>query len=90
MLHQHADSVEMKVAAATSQGRNRRCITLNLHKEEGRDVLRRLSDRADVLVENFRPGVMEKWGLGPEVKPAPSAACMPASCACALGLALHV
>ncbi|CAL5228657.1 g11827 [Coccomyxa viridis] len=49
-----------------SYGRNRRCITLDLHKEEGRDVLRRLSDRADVLVENFRPGVMEKWGLGPK------------------------
>ena len=59
------------------QGRNRRCITLDLHKEEGRDVLRRLSDRADVLVENFRPGVMEKWGLGPKVNPTLSAAHRP-------------
>ena len=56
-------------ACTALQGRNRRCITLDLHKEEGRDVLRRLSDRADVLIENFRPGVMEKWGLGPDVNP---------------------
>lgn len=49
------------------QGRNRRCITLDLHKEEGRQVLRSLASRSDVLVENFRPGVMEKWGLGPKV-----------------------
>ena len=56
-------------ACTALQGRNRRCITLDLHREEGRDVLRRLSDRADVLVENFRPGVMEKWGLGPNVGP---------------------
>lgn len=49
------------------QGRNRRCITVDLHKEEGREVLRGLANRSDVLVENFRPGVMEKWGLGPKV-----------------------
>eukprot|EP00775_Hariotina_reticulata_P012804 gene12804-12932_t len=46
-------------------GRNKRCITLDLHKEEARDIARRLADKADVLVENFRPGVMEKWRLGP-------------------------
>lgn len=43
------------------QGRNRRCITIDLHNQEGREVLRRLANRADVLVENFRPGVMENW-----------------------------
>ncbi|CAL8471009.1 g10551 [Coccomyxa elongata] len=47
-------------------GRNRRCITIDLHKEEGREVLRSLANRSDVLVENFRPGVMEKWRLGPQ------------------------
>lgn len=53
-----------------SYGRNRRCITLDLHNEEGRRVLRQLADKADCLVENFRPGVMEKWGLGPkDLKP---------------------
>ena len=49
------------------QGRNRRCLTLDLRQEAGRDICRQLADRADVLVENFRPGVMEKWGLGPKV-----------------------
>lgn len=46
------------------QGRNRRCITIDLHNEEGRRVLRQLANRCDVLVENFRPGVMEKWQAG--------------------------
>jgi crotonobetainyl-CoA:carnitine CoA-transferase CaiB-like acyl-CoA transferase len=49
-----------------SLGRNKRCITLNLHAEKGRTIARQLADRADVLIENFRPGTMEKWGLGPE------------------------
>ncbi|MCA9652412.1 MAG: CoA transferase [Myxococcales bacterium] len=48
-----------------SLGRNKRSLTLDLHEAEGRELLRRLIDRADVLVENFRPGVMEEWGLGP-------------------------
>jgi len=46
--------------------RNKRTVTLNLGKPEGQDLLRRLVGDADVLVENFRPGVMEKWGLGPD------------------------
>eukprot|EP00891_Asterochloris_glomerata_P004193 jgi/Astpho2/4193/e_gw1.00064.29.1_t len=49
-----------------SYGRNRRCLTLDLRQQAGRDICRQLADRADVLVENFRPGVMEKWGLGPQ------------------------
>lgn len=49
-----------------SLGRNKKCITLNLHTEQGRAMARRLVDQVDVLVENFRPGTMEKWGLGPE------------------------
>jgi crotonobetainyl-CoA:carnitine CoA-transferase CaiB-like acyl-CoA transferase len=48
-----------------SYGRNRRCITVDLHQEAGREVVRRLAGTVDVLVENFRPGVMEKWKLGP-------------------------
>lgn len=49
------------------QGRNRRCVTIDLRVEEGRKLLKRLSEHVDVLIENFRPGVMEKWGLGPKV-----------------------
>jgi crotonobetainyl-CoA:carnitine CoA-transferase CaiB-like acyl-CoA transferase len=45
-------------------GRNKRHIVLNLSTPEGQDVMRRLVVRSDILVENFRPGVMEKWNLG--------------------------
>lgn len=47
--------------------RNKRTVTLNFGKPEGAELLRRLVADADVLVENFRPGVLEKWRLGPEV-----------------------
>jgi crotonobetainyl-CoA:carnitine CoA-transferase CaiB-like acyl-CoA transferase len=50
-----------------SLGRNKRCITLDLRQEEGRRILRRLVPHCDVLIENFRPGTMERWDLGPEV-----------------------
>jgi crotonobetainyl-CoA:carnitine CoA-transferase CaiB-like acyl-CoA transferase len=46
--------------------RNKRGAALDLAKPEGRDVLLRLLETADVLVENFKPGGMEKWGLGYE------------------------
>jgi crotonobetainyl-CoA:carnitine CoA-transferase CaiB-like acyl-CoA transferase len=46
--------------------RNKRCVTLNLSTTEGQQILRELVVDADVLVENFRPGVLEKWGLGPD------------------------
>ncbi len=49
-----------------SLGRNKKCITLDLKTEKGRELVAQLIDGADVLIENFRPGVMEKWGLGPE------------------------
>jgi len=48
-----------------SMGRNKKSITLNLRKLEGRDIAERLAEGADVLIENFRPGVMEEWGLSP-------------------------
>ncbi|MFD7895952.1 CaiB/BaiF CoA transferase family protein [Streptomyces sp. NPDC059743] len=45
-------------------GRNKRAITLDLSTPGGRDVLLRLAADADVVIENFRPGTLEKWGLG--------------------------
>ncbi len=47
-------------------GRNKHSVTLDLRTAEGQDIARRLIGGADVLVENFRPGAMEKWGLGYE------------------------
>jgi crotonobetainyl-CoA:carnitine CoA-transferase CaiB-like acyl-CoA transferase len=49
-----------------SLGRNKKSVTLDLSRERGRDLALRLLDDADVVVENFRPGTMEAWGLGPE------------------------
>jgi crotonobetainyl-CoA:carnitine CoA-transferase CaiB-like acyl-CoA transferase len=48
-------------------GRNKRCATLDLKSAEGRDTLLRLIEDAHVVIENFRPGVMERLGLGPDV-----------------------
>lgn len=47
-----------------SEARNKRTATLNLGKPEGAALFRELVKQADVVVENFRPGTMEKWGLG--------------------------
>ena len=44
--------------------RNKKSVTLNLREEEGQDLARKLIAEADVLVENFRPGTMERWGMG--------------------------
>ncbi|MCG8670654.1 MAG: CoA transferase [Pseudomonadales bacterium] len=49
-----------------SLGRNKKCITLDLKTDKGREILKDLIMTGDVLIENFRPGVMEKWGLGPD------------------------
>jgi len=46
--------------------RNKRAITLNVGTTEGQRIARRLVEQFDVLIENFRPGVMEGWGLGPD------------------------
>jgi succinyl-CoA---D-citramalate CoA-transferase len=46
--------------------RNKKSVTLNLREGEGQELARRLVETADVLVENFRPGTMERWGLGYE------------------------
>jgi formyl-CoA transferase len=46
------------------QSRNKRSITLDLRKPEGQEIVRKLVAEADVLIENFKPGSMEEWGLG--------------------------
>lgn len=46
------------------QSRNKKSVSVNLKSEEGQEIVRRLIGEADILVENFRPGTLEKWGLG--------------------------
>lgn len=53
--------------AFQSDNRNKVSVTLDLKSPDGQDKLRELARRSDVLVENFRPGTLEKWGLGPDV-----------------------
>ena len=49
------------------QNGGKRCISIDLDHQAGRDLLMRLADVSDVLVENFRPGVMDRLGMGPDV-----------------------
>ena len=48
------------------QSRNKKCVTLNLRETRGQDLLLELVKQSDVLVENFRPGTLERWNLGPD------------------------
>lgn len=47
--------------------RNKKSLTLDLHKEEGIEIFKKLVSKVDILIENFRPGTLEKWGAGYEV-----------------------
>ena len=58
---QGADKVQWEVI-----GRNKRSVTADLRVAEGQAVVRELAMRADVLIENFKPGTLEKWELSPE------------------------
>ncbi|MDO3382932.1 CaiB/BaiF CoA transferase family protein [Gilvimarinus algae] len=49
-----------------SIGRNKKSVTIDLKHPEGAALAHKLTDTADVVIENFRPGVMESWGLGPQ------------------------
>ena len=49
------------------QSRNKRSVALDLRQPDAQDVVRKLAAQADVVIENFRPGAMEGWGLGPDV-----------------------
>lgn len=50
----------------TYLSRNKRCLSLDLSTSEGADIFKKLIAKADVLIENFRPGTLERWGLSPE------------------------
>lgn len=47
-----------------TQSRNKKSVTLDLKAPEAQDVVRKLAAEADIVIENFRPGTLEKWGLG--------------------------
>jgi crotonobetainyl-CoA:carnitine CoA-transferase CaiB-like acyl-CoA transferase len=47
--------------------RNKKAVSANLRVPEGQELLRKLAAKADILIENFKPGTLEKWGLGPDV-----------------------
>lgn len=48
------------------QSRNKRLIAIDLRREQGQEIVRRLAARVDVVIENFRPGRLESWNLGPD------------------------
>ncbi len=56
-----------RTLAWLSEARNKHSVTLDLHSADGVATLKELVRRSDVLAENFRPGTLEKWGLGPDV-----------------------
>lgn len=60
------ETVDGKSLYAATILRNKTIIAIDLRKEGGRDLVRRLTPHFDVVVENFRPGTLEKWGLGYE------------------------
>ena len=62
-----ATEIQDSSLAWLSEARNKHSITLNLKTPEGVDLLKRLVEQTDVICENFRPGTLEKWGLGYDV-----------------------
>ncbi|MBO0853112.1 MAG: CoA transferase [Nocardia sp.] len=51
----------------TVHARNKKAVTLNLREDAGRDLFLELADKSDIIVENLRPGTLERWGLGYDV-----------------------
>ena len=48
------------------QSRNKKCVTLNLREKEGQEIIKKLAKEVDIVIENFKPGTLEKWGIGYE------------------------
>jgi crotonobetainyl-CoA:carnitine CoA-transferase CaiB-like acyl-CoA transferase len=65
-IRQLGEAVNGKSLYGASIGRNKLIAALNFRKPEARELVRRLVPQFDIVVENFRPGVLEKWGLGYE------------------------
>jgi crotonobetainyl-CoA:carnitine CoA-transferase CaiB-like acyl-CoA transferase len=65
-IRQHGESKDGVPLWWTMLGRNKRCVSLYLGNPEGQDLFRRLAAGADVIIENFRPGTIERWGLSYE------------------------
>ena len=63
----HDDGNEKTSLWWYAQARNKKSVTVNLREKEGQEIVRKLALGADIIVENFRPGTLEKWDLGPEV-----------------------
>lgn len=64
VLRNMGESVHGQSLHAASLLRNKLIISVDLRTQAGRDVVKRFAAKSDVLIENFRPGAMEKWGLG--------------------------
>jgi crotonobetainyl-CoA:carnitine CoA-transferase CaiB-like acyl-CoA transferase len=63
----HGESKDGKGLWWTVLGRNKEAMTLDLSSDAGREVFLKLVERADIVIENFRPGTLEKWNLGYDV-----------------------
>ncbi|WP_026535027.1 CaiB/BaiF CoA transferase family protein [Arthrobacter sp. H14] len=50
-----------------TMARNKKSVTLDLRTDEGREAAKKIAAKCDVVIENFRPGTLERWGLGPDV-----------------------
>lgn len=60
---EHYPQINGESAYYMSLNRNKESITLNLKSEEGKEILRKLVSKADIILEKYRPGVMERLGL---------------------------
>ena len=65
-IRDYGERFEGKSLYSASIMRNKRNISLNLREQEGQELVRRLIPKCDFLIENFRPGTLERWGLGYE------------------------